>query len=163
MTGGLHQRPEYNVALSVRRSTWRSYRRKSGRTANCLRSRFPRTTAVQHRFLSRKVAVEVDGSQIEIALDQGEVKAVNLLNLSASWNWNCLAATRAGAETGEPTGIANRITPGQPDKAARGYHLAQGNPAREIKPTPFCMLRQKLMWNRGWKRRSAGVSAMAVS
>lgn len=36
VTGGLHQRPEYNVALSrSRRSTWRSYRRKSGRTANC--------------------------------------------------------------------------------------------------------------------------------
>ncbi len=37
----------------------------------------------------------VDGSQIEIALDQGEVKAGEFLNLSVSWNWNCLAATRA--------------------------------------------------------------------
>ncbi len=36
---------------------------------------------------------------------------------------------------GEPTGIANRITQGSLSKAARGYHLAQGNPAREIKPT----------------------------
>ncbi len=109
------------------------------------------------------MAGAVDGSQIEIALDQGEVKAGDLLNLSVSWNWNCLAATRARSETGEPTGIANRITPGQPEQAARGYHLAQGNPAREIKPTTFCMLRQKPMWNRGWKRRSSCVSAMAVS
>lgn len=46
-------------------------------------------------FYREKWLVEVDGSQIEIALDQGEVKAGNLLSLSASWNWNCLAATRA--------------------------------------------------------------------
>lgn len=35
VTGGLHQRPEYNVALSEPTLDWRSYRRKSGRTANC--------------------------------------------------------------------------------------------------------------------------------
>lgn len=37
VTGGLHQRPEYNVALSEPTlDLGRSYRRKSGRTANCL-------------------------------------------------------------------------------------------------------------------------------
>lgn len=44
---------------------------------------------------------------------------------------------------------------GSLSKAARGYHLAQGNPAREIKPTTIYMLRQKRMSSRGWKRRSS--------
>ncbi len=57
VTGGLHQRPEYNVALSeptldlaqLPTEVW--YERRIAR-----RSRLPRAAAVQHRFLSRKMA-----------------------------------------------------------------------------------------------------------
>ena len=44
VTGGLHQRPEYNVALS------------EPTLDLARRSRLPRAAAVQHRFLSRKMA-----------------------------------------------------------------------------------------------------------
>lgn len=57
VTGGLHQRPEYNVSLSEPDA--RPGAVTDGSLAErriACRSRFPRTTAVQHRFLSRKVA-----------------------------------------------------------------------------------------------------------
>lgn len=40
----------------------------------------------------------VDGSQIEMP-STGEVKADEFANLSVSWNWNCLAATRGNWRT----------------------------------------------------------------
>ncbi len=57
VTGGLHQRPEYNVALSeptldlAQLPTEVCTERRIAR-----RSRLPRAAAVQHRFLSRKMA-----------------------------------------------------------------------------------------------------------
>lgn len=57
VTGGLHQRPEYNVALSeptldlAQLPTEVLLERRIAR-----RSRLPRAAAVQHRFLSRKMA-----------------------------------------------------------------------------------------------------------
>lgn len=57
VTGGLHQRPEYNVALSeptldlAQLPTEDLAERRIAR-----RSRLPRAAAVQHRFLSRKMA-----------------------------------------------------------------------------------------------------------
>ncbi len=57
VTGGLHQRPEYNVALSEPTLDLAQLPTEvlAERRIAC-RSRFPRTTAVQHRFLSRKMA-----------------------------------------------------------------------------------------------------------
>lgn len=44
---------------------------------------------------------------------------------------------------------------GSLSKAARGYHLAQGNPAREIKPTTILHVAAKADVEQGWKRRSS--------
>ncbi|STL52886.1 putative adenylate cyclase [Escherichia coli] len=57
VTGGLHQRPEYNVALSE--TDARPGAVTDGSLAErriARRSRLPRAAAVQHRFLSRKMA-----------------------------------------------------------------------------------------------------------
>ncbi|NYY77543.1 hypothetical protein DMH20_15540 [Escherichia coli] len=71
VTGGLHQRPEYNVALSEPTLDGAVTDGSLAERRIACRSRFPRTTAVQHRFYREKWLVEVDGSQIEIALDRG--------------------------------------------------------------------------------------------
>lgn len=95
VTGGLHQRPEYNVALSeptldteqLPTEVW-----PNGELPADLASRVQPLFSTD--FYREKWLVAVDDSRIEIARS-GEVKAGNLLNLSVSWNWNCLAATRA--------------------------------------------------------------------
>ncbi|GHK37333.1 hypothetical protein ECZU06_44580 [Escherichia coli] len=56
VTGGLHQRPEYNVSLSEPTLDGAVTDGSLAERRIACRSRFPRTTAVQHRFLSRKVA-----------------------------------------------------------------------------------------------------------
>lgn len=56
VTGGLHQRPEYNVALSEPTLDGAVTDGSLAERRIARRSRFPRTTAVQHRFLSRKMA-----------------------------------------------------------------------------------------------------------
>lgn len=66
----------------------------------------------------------VDGSQIEIALDQGEVKAGEFAEPICELELELLSGDTRGAETGEPTGIANRITPGQPEQS--GAWLSSG-------------------------------------
>lgn len=100
------------------------------------RSRFPRTTAVQHRFLSRKWLVAVDDSRIEIALDQGEVKAGEFAEPICELELELLSGdTRAVLKLANQLVSQTGLRQGSLSKAARGYHLAQGNPAREIKPT----------------------------
>ncbi|MEN1663687.1 CYTH domain-containing protein, partial [Pseudomonas aeruginosa] len=76
VTGGLHQRPEYNVALSeptldlaqLPTEVW-----PNGELPTDLASRVQPLFSTD--FYREKWLVEVDGSRIEIALDQGEVKA----------------------------------------------------------------------------------------
>ena len=76
VTGGLHQRPEYNVALSeptldlaqLPTEVW-----PNGELPADLASRVQPLFSTD--FYREKWLVAVDGSQIEIALDQGEVKA----------------------------------------------------------------------------------------
>lgn len=98
----------------------------------------------------------VDDSRIEIALDQGEVKAGEFAEPICELELELLSGdTRAVLKLANQLVSQTGLRQGSLSKAARGYHLAQGNPAREIKPTTICMLRQKPMWNRGWKRRSS--------
>lgn len=57
---------------------------------------------------------------------------MNLLNLSVSWNWNCSGDMRAVLKLANQLVSQAGLRQGWPTgKAARGYHLAQGNPARE--------------------------------
>lgn len=76
VVGGLHQRPEYNIPLKALSWRWKSFRLKSGRRVNCRRSllrtysRFFSTDFERERWV-----VKEGDSEIEIALDRGEVKA----------------------------------------------------------------------------------------
>lgn len=157
VTGGLHQRPEYNVALSeptldlaqLPTEVW-----PNGELPADLASRVQPLFSTD--FYREKWLVAVDDSRIEIALDQGEVKAGEFAEPICELELELLSGdTRAVLKLANQLVSQTGLRQGSLSKAARGYHLAQGNPAREIKPTTICMLRQKPMWNRGWKRRSS--------
>lgn len=78
----------------------------------------------------------VDGSRIEIALDQGEVKAGEFAEPICELELELLSGdTRAVLKLANQLVSQTGLRQGSLSKAARGYHLAQGNPAREIKPT----------------------------
>lgn len=137
VTGGLHQRPEYNVALSeptldlaqLPTEVW-----PNGELPADLASRVQPLFSTD--FYREKWLVEVDGSQIEIALDQGEVKAGEFAEPICELELELLSGdTRAVLKLANQLVSQTGLRQGSLSKAARGYHLAQGNPAREIKPT----------------------------
>ena len=137
VTGGLHQRPEYNVALSeptldlaqLPTEVW-----PNGELPADLASRVQPLFSTD--FYREKWLVAVDGSQIEIALDQGEVKAGEFAEPICELELELLSGdTRAVLKLANQLVSQTGLRQGSLSKAARGYHLAQGNPAREIKPT----------------------------
>ena len=137
VTGGLHQRPEYNVALSeptldlaqLPTEVWPNGELPAD-LASCVQPLFSTD------FYREKWLVEVDGSQIEIALDQGEVKAGEFAEPICELELELLSGeTRAVLKLANQLVSQTGLRQGSLSKAARGYHLAQGNPTREIKPT----------------------------
>ena len=87
-------------------------------------------------FYREKWLVAVDDSRIEIALDQGEVKAGEFAEPICELELELLSGdTRAVLKLANQLVSQTGLRQGSLSKAARGYHLAQGNPAREIKPT----------------------------
>ncbi|MGU0160526.1 CYTH domain-containing protein [Escherichia coli] len=95
VTGGLHQRPEYNVALSEPTLDLAQLPTEVAERRIARRSRLRVQPLFSTDFYREKWLVAVDGSQLKSPSTRGKWKRVNLLNLSVSWNWNCLAATRA--------------------------------------------------------------------
>ncbi|EFN4223794.1 inorganic triphosphatase, partial [Escherichia coli] len=137
VTGGLHQRPEYNVALSeptldlaqLPTEVW-----PNGELPADLASRVQPLFSTD--FYREKWLVAVDDSRIEIALDQGEVKAGEFAEPICELELELLSGdTRAVLKLANQLVSQTGLRQGSLSKAARGYHLAQGNPAREIKPT----------------------------
>jgi triphosphatase len=136
VVAGLHQRPEYNVAIA---------------TPELALDRFPADIwpqgcdipALQQAlqplfrtdFVREKWVVTYGKSEIEVGLDQGEVRAGELsealceieLELKEGNTADLLALANQLAEHGG-------LRQGSLSKAARGYHLAQGNVPRERHP-----------------------------
>lgn len=143
--GGLHQRPEYNIDISTPElaldklplDVW-----PNGEMPEGLDEQLQPLFSTD--FNREKWVVNLGKSQIEIALDQGEVKAgehqeaiceleLELLNGETA---DVLALAQQLAQTG-------LLRQGSLSKAARGYHLAQGNLEREIKPLTILALPPK--------------------
>lgn len=143
--GGLHQRPEYNIDISTPElaldklpaEVWPNGEMPQG-LAEQVKPLFSTD------FYREKWVVKHGKSQIEIALDQGEVKAGEHqeaiceleLELLSGETADVLALAKQLAETG-------LLRQGSLSKAARGYHLAQGNPARELQPLTILTLPPK--------------------
>ena len=143
--GGLHQRPEYNIDISTPElaldklpaEVWPNGEMPEG-LAEQVQPLFSTD------FLREKWVVSQGKSRIEVALDLGDVKAgehqeaiceleLELLNGETA---DVLALAKQLAETG-------LLRQGSLSKAARGYHLAQGNEARAMKPLSILSLPPK--------------------
>ena len=134
--GGLHQRPEYNIAISTAElaldklpaEVWPNGELPEG-LADQVQPLFSTD------FFREKWVVVQGKSRIEVALDLGDVKAGEHqeaiceleLELLSGETADVLTLAKQLAETG-------LLRQGSLSKAARGYHLAQGNEDRVIKP-----------------------------
>ncbi|MBV8041070.1 MAG: inorganic triphosphatase [Pluralibacter sp.] len=136
VVGGLHQRPEYNIALDKPElaleklpvEVWPDGVLPAGLSEQVN----PLFSTDFHR---EKWLVQQGESRIEIALDLGEVNAgahhepiceLELELLSGHVD-DVLALSAQLLSLGV-------LRQGSLSKAARGYHLAQGNAARQVKP-----------------------------
>lgn len=136
VTGGLHQRPEFNVALSkpeldlslLLAEAW-----PEGIDITSLQAEL--TPLFSTDFAREKWVVTHNGSRIELALDLGEVKAGELSEALCELELELLSGeTAALLELAQRLVAQPGLRQGSLSKAARGYHLAQGDAAREIKP-----------------------------
>ncbi len=138
VVGGLHQRPEYNVELKKPTLKLSAFPKdiwpeecKVAALQKALQPLFSTT------FTREKWVITYQQSEIELGLDQGEVVAGELseplseieLELKKGNTGDLLALA---ALIGQNGGLRQ----GGLSKAARGYHLAKGNPAREPRSLP---------------------------
>jgi Uncharacterized conserved protein len=143
--GGLHQRPEYNIAIDqpelaldkLPAEVWPQGEMPEG-LAQQVQPLFSTD------FYREKWVVSQGKSQIEIALDLGEVKAGEYQEPICELELELLSG-----DTADVLALAQQLTQtglirqGSLSKAARGYHLAQGNPDRLIKPAEIMPIKAK--------------------
>lgn len=151
--GGLHQRPEYNVALEkptldiaqLPAEIW-----PAGTDISALQQQLkPLFTT---HFVREKWVVTYRESEIEVALDQGEVSAGELseplheveLELKTGHRDDLLAFANELVTLGG-------LRLGSLSKAARGYNLAKGNPQREIRPLNILKVKPKATVEEGMR------------
>ncbi|WP_213133172.1 CYTH domain-containing protein [Citrobacter sp. FP75] len=151
VTGGLHQRPEYNVALSAPEldltllpaDVW-----PNGELPADLASQVQPLFSTH--FYREKWHLDVDGSRIEMALDLGEVKAGEFAEPICELELELLSGdTRAVLKLANQLVSQTGLRQGSLSKAARGYHLARGNAPRELKPTSILQVPAKASIEQG--------------
>lgn len=149
--GGLHQRPEYNIDLSgpqldirlLPADIW-----PQGTDVEALQQQL--APLFQTDFVREKWLVSYHASEIEVAFDQGAVIAGELqtplfeveLELKQGSRQDLMAFAFELVREGG-------LRPGSLSKAARGYHLAKGNPRRAIEPFPRLQVAKKLTCAQG--------------
>lgn len=138
VVGGLHQRPEYNVELkkpTLKLSAFPKEIWPEGcKVAALQKALLPLFST---NFMREKWVITYQQSEIELGLDQGEVVAGELSEPLAEIELELKSGNTAdllalAALIGQNGGLRQ----GGLSKAARGYHLAKGNPAREPRPLP---------------------------
>lgn len=134
--GGLHQRPEYNVELTspelalalLPAEVW-----PEGISPDEIQSQLNPLFSTD--FAREKWVVTHGNSRIELALDLGEVKAGEQVEPLCELELELLEGETADVLAFAKQLVAQPgIRQGSLSKAARGYHLAQGNVDCEIKP-----------------------------
>ena len=136
VTGGLHQRPEYNVALNepvLDLSLFPAEVWPEGLNASALQQQV--APLFSTNFMRQTWIVHHDESRIELALDQGAVMAGSLQEPISELELELLEG-KPGAlfALAEQLVHLSGLRMGSLSKAARGYHLAQGAPERPLKP-----------------------------
>jgi len=149
--GGLHQRPEYNVdiaepVLDIHRlpaEVW-----PEGTDLAALQQQLQPIFSTD--FVREKWVVTYQESEIEVALDRGEIRAGELseplneveLELKSGHRDDLLAFA---VELSKMNGL--RL--GSLSKAARGYALAKGNSPRALRPLPLLKVKPKATVEQG--------------
>lgn len=151
VTGGLHQRPEYNCALDtpvldlakLPANVW-----PAGWTADALQAQLK--PLFRTDFTRDTWTITHEKSQIELALDQGEVVAGEhhepLIELELELLEGETAALFSLAEALQDI---PGLRMGYLSKAARGYHLAAGMPERSLKPLSVLHVPAKISVEQG--------------
>ncbi|NIG87867.1 inorganic triphosphatase [Serratia symbiotica] len=128
----LHQRPEYNVSIATPVLALEQFPAGIWPLGCDLTALQQALQALRTDFMREKWVVTYGTSEIEVSLDQGEISAAELrealceieLELKQGHTADLLALANALAEH-------DGLRQGNLSKAARGYHLAQGNIAHE--------------------------------
>lgn len=134
--GGLHQRPEYNIPLAspeLDLSRFPAEVWPDGELPADLQARTRPLFSTD--FYREKWLVNVDESRIEIGLDLGEVKAGDYAEPICELELELLSGDPADIlKLARQLVTLSVLRQGSLSKAARGYHLAQGNAPRERRP-----------------------------
>lgn len=136
VVAGLHQRPEYNVAIAAPELALAQFPAEiwpQGCDVHALQQRLQ--PLFRTDFVREKWVITYDNSLIEVGLDQGEVRAGELVEPLCEVELELKQGDTAdvlklAAELAQHGGLRQ----GSLSKAARGYHLAQGNPERQRRP-----------------------------
>ncbi|PWD61821.1 CYTH domain-containing protein [Pectobacterium parmentieri] len=134
--GGLHQHPEYNIALEKAELDLSLFPAEVWPEDCDIEALQPSLIPLfSTDFTREKWVFTYYQSVIEVALDRGEIRAGDLteplceleMELKLGQTTHLLALAKEIAEFGG-------MRQGSLSKAARGYHLAKGNPVRECLP-----------------------------
>ncbi len=149
--GGLHQRPEYNVAIDKPELDLSRFPAEAWPEGGLPADLAERVGPLFSTHFDReKWLVNVGDSRIEIALDLGEVKADELAEPICELELELLSGA---AE--DVLKLARQLVPqtglrqGSLSKAARGYHLAKGNPPRPLRATEILTVAPKASVEQG--------------
>lgn len=151
VVGGLHQHPEFNVTLPddkldislLPAAAW-----PSTLDIDALQSQLVPLFTTD--FAREKWVVDFADSQIDVALDRGEVRAGALNEVICELEMELLSGTARDLFSFARTlSQHGGMRLGGLSKAARGYHLLAGNPAREVRPLPILHPRAKATVEQG--------------
>ncbi|MEG1211132.1 MAG: inorganic triphosphatase [Leclercia sp.] len=153
VTGGLHQRPEYNIDLSKPELELTRFP-----TEVWPDGELPATLAesvsplFSTDFWREMWLVNEGNSRIEIALDRGEVKAGEFQEPICELELELLEGHADDVlKLARKLVIQPGLRQGSLSKAARGYHLAQGNAPRVQKPTEIMHVAAKSSVEQGFE------------
>ncbi|MEB6380883.1 inorganic triphosphatase [Leclercia adecarboxylata] len=153
VVGGLHQRPEYNIeidqpALDLSRfptEVWPEGQLPEG-LAESVNPLFSTD------FWREKWLVNEGKSRIEIALDRGEVKAGEFQEPICELELELLEGHADDVlKLARKLVTQSGLRQGSLSKAARGYHLAQGNAPRTLKPLEIMRVAPKSSIEQGFE------------
>jgi triphosphatase len=137
--GGLHQHPEYNIPLPgpeldislLPTTIW-----PQGVAVDQLQQRLAPLFSTDYQ--REKWVITYGESEIEVAFDRGEVVAGTAREAICELEMELLSGNIADLLTfARQISAEGGLRLGGLSKAARGYHLAAGSPAREIRALPL--------------------------
>jgi len=139
IVGGLHQHPEYNIPLPgpeldiglLPADIW-----PHGLAVDALQQRLAPLFSTD--YMREKWVITQGESEIEVAFDRGEVVAGAASEVICELEMELLSGNIADLLAfAKQVGADGGLRLGGLSKAARGYHLAAGSPAREVRALPL--------------------------